>query len=91
MSSIDDSRTVVCRTEDNLYQSRKVRRYHKTMSINWWRVARIACYVLLLISAIGENLLLVVIAAVGIALDIAEYFWERHMRNRNNQQSAGKQ
>ncbi|KFI92505.1 hypothetical protein BISA_0907 [Bifidobacterium saguini DSM 23967] len=59
------------------------------MSVNWWRVARIACYVLLLISAIGDNLLVAIIAAIAIALDIIEYFWDRYKRNQNNQQSAG--
>ncbi|MBT1175404.1 hypothetical protein JS530_07830 [Bifidobacterium sp. LC6] len=56
------------------------------MSINWWRVARIACYVLLLITSVGKSLLLAAIAAVALALDIIEYFWDRHQRNRNSQQ-----
>lgn len=51
------------------------------MPINLWRVARLACYVLLLIAAAGENLLITVLAVIGIALEIAQYLWERHQHN----------
>ncbi|WP_152209608.1 hypothetical protein [Bifidobacterium cebidarum] len=55
------------------------------MTINWWLVARIVCYVLLLIVSIGENSLITAIAVLGLALDIAGYLWERHQRNQRDQ------
>ncbi|MCH9275753.1 hypothetical protein JS533_005645 [Bifidobacterium amazonense] len=56
------------------------------MPINWWRIARLACYVLLLITSVGESLLLTVIAVAAMALDVAEYLWEGHQHNQRGKQ-----
>ncbi|PJM77185.1 hypothetical protein CSQ86_04635 [Bifidobacterium felsineum] len=55
------------------------------MTINWWLVARIVCYVFLLIVSIGENPFITAIAVLGLVLDIAGYLWERHQRNQHDQ------